>query len=74
MENLLKITFEIGEIFEGYTEYVLEIGNDTVRFVSSKFGMQIEEKEIDKAEVIDALKKMILATGRNTGVLRGIFR
>lgn len=72
MENLFKITFEIGGIFEGYTDYVLEIGNDTVRFVSSKFGMQTEKKEIDKAEVIDALKRMILMTGGNTMISSGL--
>lgn len=72
MENLFKITFEIGGIFEGYTDYVLEVGNDTVRFVSSKFGMQTAEKEIDKAEVIDALKRMILVIGRNTMISSGL--
>jgi len=60
LEYLSKITFEIGGFFDGMTKYVLEFYDDKVKFVSSKFDMTLEEKPMDKDEVIWLLSRLYI--------------
>lgn len=52
LEYLSKITFEIGGFFDGITKYVIEFQGDKAGFISSKFDCILEEKPMDKEEVI----------------------
>ena len=58
LEYLSKITFEIGGFFDGITKYVIEIQGDKAGFISSKFDCILEEKPMDKEEVIWLLSRL----------------
>ena len=58
LEYLSKITFEIGGFFDGITKYVIEIQGDKAGFISTKFDCILEEKPIDKEEVIWLLSRL----------------
>lgn len=58
LEYVSIITFEIGGFFDGMTKYVLEFTDEKVNFVSSKFDMTLEEKTMDKEEVILLLYRL----------------
>jgi len=61
---LKKITFEIGGFFDGMTRYVIEFDGDVARFKSSKFDFDIEEKPMDKDEVILLLSRLYIGEWR----------
>ena len=58
LEYLSKITFEIGGFFDGITRYVIEFQGDKAGFISSKFDCILEEKPMDKEEVIWLLSRL----------------
>lgn len=57
---LSKITFEIGGFFDGITRYVIEIQGDKAGFISTKFDCILEEKPMDKEEVIWLLSRLYI--------------
>ena len=60
LEYLSKITFEIGGFFDGITKYVIEIQGDKAGFISTKFDCILEEKPMDKEEVIWLLSRLYI--------------
>ena len=60
LEYLSKITFEIGAFFDGITRYVIEFQGDKAGFISSKFDCILEEKPMDKEEVIWLLSRLYI--------------
>lgn len=66
IECISKITFSIGTYFYGSTEYVLEIDEDNVQFTSSKFGDILEEKQLDKDELISSLERLYIGEWRKS--------
>lgn len=60
LEYLSKITFEIGGFFDGITRYVIEFQGDKAGFISSKFDCILEEKPMDKEEVIWLLSRLYI--------------
>ena len=58
--NISKITFEIGDFFEGRIEYVIEFSGDDALLTQSKiYSYDIKEQSvIDKEEVLDALEEL----------------
>ena len=60
LEYLSKITFEIGGFFDGITRYVIEFQGDKAGFISSKFDCILEEKPMDKEEVIWLLYRLYI--------------
>lgn len=64
IENISKITFEIGGFFDGMTQYVLEVGATAVKFISTKFDMVLEEKNIDKSELLYGIERLYIGEWR----------
>ena len=60
LEYLSKLTFEIGGFFGGITKYVIEIQGDKAWFISTKFDCILEEKPMDKEEVIWLLSRLYI--------------
>lgn len=60
LEYLSKITFEIGGFFDGITRYVIEFQGDKAGFISPKFDCILEEKPMDKEEVIWLLSRLYI--------------
>ena len=60
LEYLSRITFEIGGFFDGITRYVIEFQGDKAGFMSSKFDCILEEKPMDKEEVIWLLSRLYI--------------
>ena len=60
LEYLSKITFEIGGFFDGITKYVIEFQDNKAEFIASKFDYILEEKPMDKEEVIWLLSRLYI--------------
>lgn len=64
LEYISKITFEIGGFFDGMTKYVIEFQDDKAGFISSKFDYILEEKPMDKEEVMWLLSRLYIGEWR----------
>lgn len=64
LEYISKITFEIGGFFDNTTKYVLVFSEDKVHFISSKFDLDLEEKLMDKEEVLYLLSRLYIGEWR----------
>jgi hypothetical protein len=60
LEYLSKITFEIGGFFDGITRYVIEFQGDKAGFISTRYDCILEEKPLDKEEVIWLLSRLYI--------------
>ena len=60
LQYISKITFEMDGFFDGMTRYVLEFDKDKVLLISSKFNLVLEEKLIDKDEVMWLLSRLYI--------------
>ena len=55
-----KITFEMGGFFDGMTKCVLEFNENEVLFTSSKFDLILDEKVIEKDEIMYLLSRLYI--------------
>lgn len=67
LENISKITFEIGGYFQGFTEYTIEMTDDsaTMSSINRLSPERIEkEKKIDKNELLNQLSELYIGEWR----------
>ena len=64
LEYVSKITFEIGGYFDGVTTYIIEFQDDKAGFKLFKFDSILEEKPMDKDEIMWQLSRLYIGEWR----------
>lgn len=64
LDYISKITFEIGGYFDGITTYIIEFQDDKAGFRSFKFDFVLEEKPMNKNEIMWQLSRLYIGEWR----------
>lgn len=70
IDSIIKITFEIGGFSEGIMQYVIEIVGESAILHSYKWDMELEEKQMDKTEILSKIRELHMGEWRSSYTLK----